>query len=59
MKVIHGVGVAIVIQLNRMVGNEDDIADALFKFTRPITGSYFWCPPVSDGQLDLTVLTES
>jgi len=46
-------------QLNRMVGNEDGIADALFKFTRPITGSYFWCPPMSNGQLDLTALTES
>jgi putative iron-dependent peroxidase len=45
-------------QLNRMVGNEDGITDALFRFTRPVTGSYFWCPPVSNGQLDLTVLTE-
>ena len=45
--------------LNRMVGNEDDIVDALFKFTRPITGSYFWCPPVSNGQLDLSALIGS
>ena len=46
-------------QLNRMVGNEDGIADALFKFTRPITGSYFWCPPVKNGQLDLSALVEA
>jgi len=43
-------------QLNRMVGNEDGIVDALFRFTRPVTGSYFWCPPMSNGKLDLTAL---
>ena len=42
--------------LNRMVGAEDGIADALFKFTRALTGSYFWCPPVADGRLDLRAL---
>lgn len=42
--------------LNRMLGNEDAISDALFKFTRPISGSYFWCPPVKDNKLDLRVL---
>ena len=42
--------------LRRMVGAEDGIADALFRFTRPITGSYFWCPPVKDGSLDLRAL---
>ncbi len=40
-------------QMNRMVGADDDITDALFTFTRPISGSYFWCPPMQDGQLDL------
>lgn len=40
-------------QLNRMVGGEDGIADALFQFTTPITGSYFWCPPMNNGALDL------
>src|SRR5574341_1566184 len=40
-------------QLKRMVGAEDGILDALFKYTRPINGSYFWCPPVRDGRLDL------
>ncbi len=45
-------------QLNRMVGNEDGITDALFRFSRPVTGSYFWCPPMKNGRLDLTALTD-
>ena len=40
-------------QLKRMVGEEDSIADALFGFTQPVTGAYFWCPPVARGRLDL------
>ena len=40
-------------QLRRMVGLEDGITDALFRFSRPVTGGYYWCPPVIDGQLDL------
>jgi porphyrinogen peroxidase len=43
-------------QLKRMIGAEDGIADALFKFTRPMTGNYYWCPPMRDGGLDLTAL---
>ena len=43
-------------QLKRMVGAEDGITDALFKFTRPVTGSYFWCPPMMKGRLDLRAL---
>ena len=43
-------------QLRRMTGQEDGIIDGLFRFTRPVSGSYFWCPPVTDGQLDLTAL---
>ena len=42
--------------LNRMVGKDDGIVDALFKFTHPVSGSYFWCPPVADGNLDLSAL---
>lgn len=42
--------------LNRMLGHEDGIKDGLFKFTRPISSAYFWCPPVKNGQLDLTQL---
>ena len=44
-------------QLKRMVGAEDGIVDALFGFTQPVTGAYFWCPPVARGRLDLTKLT--
>ena len=40
-------------QLKRMVGAEDGTVDALFAFTRPVTGAYFWCPPVRSGRLDL------
>ena len=43
-------------QLKRMVGAEDGITDALFKFTTPISGSYFWCPPMISGKLDLRTL---
>jgi len=43
-------------QLKRMTGAEDGITDALFRFTRPLTGAYFWCPPLRDGKLDLTAL---
>lgn len=43
-------------QLRRMSGAEDGIRDALFGFTRPLTGAFFWCPPVADGALDLSAL---
>ncbi len=42
--------------LKRMVGAEDGVPDALFRFTRPITGSFFWCPPVEERGLDLSAL---
>ncbi|GAG51818.1 unnamed protein product, partial [marine sediment metagenome] len=42
--------------LKRMVGAEDGVPDALFRFTRPISGSYYWCPPLADGKLDLSLL---
>jgi len=41
---------------NRMLGHEDTICDALFAFTRPISGAYYWCPPVKDGKLDLRAI---
>ena len=44
------------VQLRRMIGDEDGITDALFRFTRPVTGAYFWCPPLRDGRLDLRAL---
>lgn len=43
-------------QLNRMVGQEDGIVDALFKFTQPVSGAYYWCPAMHSGELDLKPL---
>jgi putative iron-dependent peroxidase len=43
-------------QLRRMAGAEDGIADALFRFTQPLTGGYYWCPPLRKGRLDLRAL---
>ncbi|MDO9291494.1 MAG: Dyp-type peroxidase [Hydrogenophaga sp.] len=40
-------------QLRRMSGAEDGITDALYSFTEPETGAYFWCPPVKEGLIDL------
>lgn len=42
--------------LRKMVGAEDGLVDALFTFTQPISGSYFWCPPMKSGHLDLCAL---
>ncbi len=42
--------------MHRMLGAADGIADALLAFTRPISGSYFWCPPMESGRLDLRAL---
>ncbi|WP_426778684.1 Dyp-type peroxidase [Pseudomonas aeruginosa] len=44
------------LQWLRMIGVEDGVLDGLFRFTRPISGSYFWCPPMADGRLDLSAL---
>ena len=43
-------------QLRRMSGLEDGIADGLYRISRPITGGYYWCPPIKDGHLDLRAL---
>jgi len=45
-------------QLKRMSGAEDGIVDGLFSFTAPHTGSYFWCPPMLDGKVDLSLLLD-
>lgn len=42
--------------LRRMLGLEDGIVDALFGFTRPISGGYYWCPPIGEHGLDLRAL---
>ena len=43
-------------QLKRMTGQEDGVIDGLFRFSRPISGSDFLCPPVLKGCLDLTAI---
>jgi putative iron-dependent peroxidase len=42
--------------LRRMLGLEDGVVDAMFSFTRPVTGGYYWCPPVAGTRLDLAAL---
>ena len=42
--------------LRRMMGLDDGIVDALFDFSRPVTGGYYWCPPLKAGHLDLSQL---
>lgn len=43
-------------QMRRMVGLEDGISDALFCFSRPTSGGYYWCPPMREGRLNLEAL---
>ncbi|MGH8387135.1 MAG: Dyp-type peroxidase [Pseudomonas sp.] len=45
-------------QLRRMSGLEDGITDGLYRISRPITGGYYWCPPLKDGRLDLRALPQ-
>ena len=42
--------------LHRMAGLEDGVPDAMLRFTRPVSGGYYWCPPVSGERLDLSAL---
>ena len=42
--------------LKRMTGMDDGITDALFRFTRPVDGCYYWCPPMKRGKPDLSAL---
>ena len=41
-------------QLNRMLGLEDGIEDAIFRISSPLSGAYYWCPPMGNGGLDLS-----
>lgn len=43
-------------QMIRMAGLDDGVVDALFSFTRPVTGGYYWCPPSADGVIDWSAL---
>lgn len=42
--------------LTRMVGLEDGVVDGLFRFSRPVTGGYYWCPPLAGARLDLSAV---
>ena len=42
--------------MRRMLGLDDGIVDGLFSFSHPVTGGYYWAPPIRDGKLDLTAL---
>ncbi len=42
--------------MRRMTGLDDRVVDGLFLFSRPVTGGYYWCPPVKDGKLNLAGL---
>lgn len=42
--------------MQHMIGQDDGVSDGLFGFTRPLTGAYFWCPAMRDGDLDLSPL---
>lgn len=43
-------------QLRRMVGLDDGVPDALFRFSRPVRGATYWCPPVAGASVDLRAL---
>lgn len=43
-------------QMRRMAGQEDGVVDALFGFSRPVSGAYLWCPPLHQGRLDWRLL---
>jgi putative iron-dependent peroxidase len=42
--------------LRRMVGLEDGVVDALFTFSQPMTGGYYWCPPTSGKKIHLDAI---
>ena len=39
--------------LAHMVGADDAVVDGLFRFSHPVSGANFWCPPVVDQRLVL------
>ena len=43
--------------LRRMAGLDDGITDGLLRFTRPVSGGYYFCPPIRGGALDLRALS--
>lgn len=43
-------------QLKRMAGLEDGIVDGMFRISQPVSGGYYWCPPLADGRIDLRAI---
>ncbi len=39
--------------MRRMIGRDDGVVDGLFRFSRPVSGGFYWCPAVRGTQLDL------
>jgi porphyrinogen peroxidase len=39
-----------------MAGQDDGITDAMFRISKPVSGAYYWCPPMREGKLDLRQL---
>ena len=46
------------VQLRRMSGLEDGIIDGLYRYSRPLNGGYYWCPPMKDGRMDLSAVQQ-
>ncbi|BCJ07582.1 hypothetical protein PRtIB026_A27150 [Pseudomonas sp. RtIB026] len=44
------------VQLRRMSGLEDGVIDGLYRFSRPLSGGYYWCPPLAEVGADLRLL---
>ncbi|CAK15880.1 Dyp-type peroxidase [Pseudomonas entomophila] len=44
------------VQLRRMSGLEDGVIDGLYRFSRPLSGGYYWCPPLNEAGADLRLL---
>jgi putative iron-dependent peroxidase len=42
--------------IRRMAGLDDGITDGLFTFSHPLSGGFYWVPPVRDGKVDLSAL---
>lgn len=43
-------------QMKRMLGLDDGITDGLFTFSKPLTGGYYWCPPVNETGIDFSLI---
>ncbi len=43
-------------QMRRMAGCDDGVTDAMFRISKPVSGAFFWCPPMREGKLDLRQL---